>query len=118
MKDDSCELLCFDPGRGEALRRALPDSAEMHVASERAKALGDPTRLQVAAALLEAGEACVCDLAWITGRAQNLVSHHLRVLRTSGVAVSRRDGKLVLYSLAPAGKKLVKAVLGTKVPVS
>ena len=40
-------------------------------AAERAKALSDPTRLTLAAALGEGGELCVCDLAWISGRAHN-----------------------------------------------
>ena len=87
-------------------------------ASERARALSDPTRLTLAAALREAGESggvgelCVCDLAWISSRAQNLVSHHLRTLRSHGLVVSRRSGKLVMYSLAPAGRALLEAVLG------
>lgn len=84
--------------------------------SERARALADPTRLTLAAALREAGEVgeelCVCDLAWISSRAQNLVSHHLRTLRSHGLVDSRRSGKLVMYSLTPAGRALLGAVLG------
>lgn len=60
---------------------------------------------------MEGGELCVCDLSWIAERAQNLVSHHLRVLRDQGLAESRRDGKFVLYSLTPEGRALVRAVL-------
>ena len=69
----------------------------------------------LAAALLEGGELCVCDLAWISERAQNLVSHHLRVLRSNGLVTSRRDGKLVMYSLTEAGHLLLSAVLVEKV---
>jgi DNA-binding transcriptional ArsR family regulator len=68
----------------------------------------------LAAALLEGGELCVCDLAWISERAQNLVSHHLRVLRSNGLVTSRRDGKLVMYSLTEAGCSLLSAVLVEK----
>jgi DNA-binding transcriptional ArsR family regulator len=35
--------------------------------------------------LRDGGELCVCDLAWITERAENLVGHHLRVLREAGL---------------------------------
>jgi phosphohistidine phosphatase SixA len=49
-------------------------------AASRARALADPTRLSLAASLRDGGELCVCDLAWISGRPQNLVSHHLRAL--------------------------------------
>ena len=81
-------------------------------AAERARTLSDPTRLMLAAALREGGELCVCDLAWISGRAQNLVSHHLRTLRSIGMVRSRRDGKLVMYSLTSEGHSLLSAVLG------
>ncbi len=54
----------------------------------------------------------MCDLAWISGRVQNLVSHHLRLLRSHGLVRSRRDGKLVMYSLTNEGRSLLGAVLG------
>ena len=79
--------------------------------AERAKALGDPTRLTLAAALAETDELCVCDLSWVAERAENLVSHHLRALRSAGLVVSRRDGKMVMYSLTPEGRALL-SVLG------
>ena len=78
----------------------------------RAGGLADPTRLTLAAALLEAGELCVCDLSWISERATNLVSHHLRALRSQGLVRSRREGKLVIYALTADGGDLVRAVLG------
>ncbi len=53
----------------------------------------------------------MCDLSWIAGRSQNLVSHHLRHLRSHGLVRSRRDGKLVMYSLTEAGASLLSAVL-------
>jgi hypothetical protein len=59
--------------------------------------------------LAEGGELCVCDLAWISERAQNLVSHHLRVLRDAALARSRREGKMVMYSLTPEAMALVRA---------
>jgi DNA-binding transcriptional ArsR family regulator len=76
-----------------------------------AKALGDPTRLTIALALREGNELCVCDLGWITSRAENLVGHHLRVLREAGLAHSRRDGKVVFYALTETGHSLVDAHL-------
>jgi DNA-binding transcriptional ArsR family regulator len=81
MKEERCDLLCVDAPRAEAIRGALLDSVSAREAAERARALSDPTRLVLAVALREGGELCVCDLAWITRRAQNLVSHHLRCLR-------------------------------------
>ncbi len=114
MNDDRCALLCIDAPRAESIRGALPGSETVREAAERARALADPTRLMLAAALGEGGELCVCDLAWISGRTQNLVSHHLRLLRSNGLVTSRRDGKLVMYSLTGTGHALLEAVLGEK----
>jgi DNA-binding transcriptional ArsR family regulator len=76
-------------------------------AAVQAKALGDPTRLTIAVARWRGDELCVCDLGWIKMRAENLVGHHLRVLRETGLAESRRDGKIVFYSLTETGRTLV-----------
>ena len=86
-------------------------------AAAQAKALGDPTRLTIAAALRDASELCVCDLSWIVERAENLVSHHVRVLRTAGLVSSRRDGKMVMYALTEPGRALLDVVLA-QVPAS
>ena len=115
MTSDRCDLLCLDAPRAEAIRQKLLNQDAAQDAAERAKALSDPTRLMLAAALREGGELCVCDLAWISERAQNLVSHHLRVLRSHRLVRSRRDGKLVMYELTPAGLSLLPSVLGERV---
>src|ERR687886_214550 len=115
MTDDRCDLICIDAPRAEAIRERLLDGGTAQEAAERAKALSDPTRLTLAAALREGEELCVCDLSWIAGRSQNLVSHHLRVLRSEGLVRSRRYGKLVMYSLTDSGRDLLSSVLG-KIP--
>ena len=102
----------MDAPRAEEIREGLPGVEVVREAAERARALSDPTRLMLAAALREGEELCVCDLAWISGRAQNLVSHHLRSLRSHGMVTSRRDGKLVMYSLTSEGRTLLGVVLG------
>lgn len=110
MPDDRCELLCLDLPKAERLRgERLPVDAAAGLA-ERAKALGDPTRLTIAVALADGGELCVCDLAWVAERSENLVSHHLRVLRGAGVVGSRRQGKMVMYAVTEAGRALIDAV--------
>jgi DNA-binding transcriptional ArsR family regulator len=111
MTDDQCELLCLDLRVAERLRkkRLAPERADL--AAGRSRALSDPTRLMLAAALLEASELCVCDLAWIAERSQTLVSHHVRVLRTHGIVRSRREGKMVMYSLTDDGRQLLASAL-------
>jgi DNA-binding transcriptional ArsR family regulator len=112
VSQDRCELICIDAPRAEAIRERLLGEGAALDAAERAKALSDPTRLTLAEALREGEELCVCDLSWIAGRSQNLVSHHLRTLRSLGMVRSRRDGKLVMYSLTGEGRSLLSAVLG------
>ena len=111
MSDDRCDLLCLDLPLAEALRADLLGDSEARELASRAAALGDATRLRVAAVLAAGGELCVCDLAWITGRAENLVSHHVRVLRGAGLASSRRQGKMVLYQLTGLGATMLASVL-------
>ena len=113
---DRCDLLCLDLPKAERVRKALPDLAELEQWAAAAKAVSDPTRLAVAIALREGESACVCDLAWITGRDEKLVSHHARALKTAGLAVSERRGKMVMYELTAAGRRLLDAVVG-EVPV-
>ena len=118
MAEERCDLLCLDLARAEALRRSRLDPVAAAGAARRAGALADPTRLTLAAALAAGGELCVCDLAWIAQRAQNLVSHHLRTLKSGGFVRSRRDGKIVYYALTEEGARLVAAVLAESVGVA
>jgi DNA-binding transcriptional ArsR family regulator len=115
MSEERCDLLCVDAPRAEEIRGRMPGVGAAGWAAGRARMFSDPTRLLLAAALLEGGELCGCDLAWISSRAQNLVSHHLRLLRSHGLVGSRRDGKLVMYSLTDDGRALLEAVVGTRV---
>jgi len=115
MSQDRCDLICIDAPRVEAIREGLLDGVAVRDAAERAKALSDPTRLTLAEALREGEELCVCDLSWIVGRSQNLVSHHLGVLRSCGIVRSRKDGKMVMYSLTSVGRSLLGVVVGEPV---
>jgi DNA-binding transcriptional ArsR family regulator len=111
VADERCDLLCLDLPKAERLRAERLDAAAAQLLAERAKALSDPTRLTLAAALGATDELCVCDLAWVSERAENLVSHHLRALRAAGLVIGRRDGKMVMYSLTEAGRSLLQPVL-------
>src|SRR3954465_3747085 len=106
MAEDRRDLLCLDLERAEELRanRLEPEAARLM--ASRLRALADPTRLGIVDALDKGGELCVCDLAWITAKAQNLVSHHVRALKDGGLAESRRDGKIVFYALTESGSFL------------
>ena len=112
MADERCDLICIDALKAESIREKLLVEETAQEAADRARSLSDPTRLTLAGALREGEELCVCDLSWIAGRSQNLVSHHMRTLRSLGMVRSRRSGKMVMYSLTGEGLSLLGAVLG------
>lgn len=114
---DTCDLLCLDLPKAERVRSQLPTVEELELSAAGAKALGDPTRLAVALALQAGESACVCDLAWIVGRDERLVSHHARQLKTAGLAHSRREGKMVMYELTDRGVSLLAAVAAQGIAV-
>ncbi len=64
------------------------------------KALADETRLRILESLLT-DEKCVSDLVRELGCPQPHISHHLRILRESGVVEGLREGKQVCYRISP-----------------
>lgn len=63
-----------------------------------AKSMASPSRLELLEALAQ-GERSVEVLAKATGIAVANTSHHLQILRDSGVVQSRKEGLQVIYSL-------------------
>ncbi|MFQ5579442.1 MAG: ArsR/SmtB family transcription factor [Nitrospiria bacterium] len=68
--------------------------------ADKLKTLADSTRLAVLEILME-GPKHVTALNNVLRLDQSLLSHHLKVLRDAGLVEAIRDGKAVLYSLAP-----------------
>ena len=76
----------------------------------RFKALGDPGRLAVLAALQQ-GERSVSELVEATGRSQPNVSQQLAALSRAGFVAARRDGNHVFYAVSdPYVEKICAAV--------
>lgn len=106
---DTCEFLCLDLPKAEAVHAALPAPDELDAASRAFKALGDPTRLAIALALRDGQRARVCDLACIVGCDERLGSQHSRQMRAAGLTRSERDGKMVMYELPDPGRHSLRA---------
>jgi len=68
------------------------------VVAERFKALGEPARLQLLAAL-QHGERGVSELVELTGRSQPNVSQHLKEMARAGLVAPRREGARVIYRI-------------------
>ena len=64
-----------------------------------AKALADPTRLRLIAALWQ-HELCVCELCDALETTQSTLSTHLTLLRAAGIAKTRKHGKWIYYRLS------------------
>ena len=63
------------------------------------KVFGDETRVRIMISLAES-EKCVGDIAEATGVSQSAVSHQLKILKYSNLVSSRRDGRVITYTLA------------------
>lgn len=74
------------------------------------KALADPTRLRVVAALRR-HELCVCELCDALDATQSSLSTHLIVLRDAGAVKTRKEGRWIYYRLNPARAPLVDAIV-------
>jgi DNA-binding transcriptional ArsR family regulator len=72
--------------------------AEAAQLAELFRALSDPSRVQIVAALTS-GELNVGALAETVGISESAVSHHLRGLRQMRLVSARKTGRQVFYSL-------------------
>ena len=104
---DGCSTTRVDGPLVEATRLRLVNLGEATKIAEIFDLLSDRSRVRVLFALLEAGEMCVCDLAETVDMSPSALSHALRLLRTSGVVVNRRDGRMVRYRLADSHVRLL-----------
>lgn len=71
------------------------------------KIISEENRLKILC-LLREGEKCVCEIWQYLGLAQNLTSHHLKVLKDFELVSSRQEGLKVIYSI---NKKVIKKYL-------
>ena len=81
----------------QVLRELVPEDDLVDM-SDIFKILGDPSRLRIVAAL-RIRELCVGDLAGLMEISLSGVSHQLRFLKKSRIVKTRRDGKMIYYSL-------------------
>lgn len=99
-KEENPNLLPHHHGQDEdRIREYLPGEEEIAGVSEALKQLGDPSRLRIFWLLCHCEE-CVINLSSMVEMSSPAVSHHLRQLKTSGLIVSRREGKEVYYKAA------------------
>src|ERR1700761_1727967 len=87
-------------GGGQALAVTPPVSEQaVRELAQVFKLLSDETRLRILLYLAQNNELHVTDLCTRLGQSQPAVSHHLALLRVSGLIESRREGKHNFYSV-------------------
>ena len=74
----------------------IPTDEHFQESAELFRLLGDCSRAKVFWLLCHSEE-CVADIAELTGMTSPAISHHLRLLRKSGLIQSSRKGKEVYY---------------------
>ena len=81
------------------MRETLPPEQTLSDLAELFKIFGDATRIRILLVLFQS-EVCVYDLAKLLNMTQSAISHQLRLLKQARLVKSRREGKIVFYSLA------------------
>jgi DNA-binding transcriptional ArsR family regulator len=82
----------------EGVRGKLMSLALRSEMADFYKIMGDSTRISILHAL-SFSEMCVCDISALLQMHQSAISHQLKTLRQTRLVTSRRDGKVVYYSL-------------------
>jgi ArsR family transcriptional regulator, lead/cadmium/zinc/bismuth-responsive transcriptional repressor len=94
----ACDTFHVHPALVARLREALITTVDVAALAETFRVLGDTTRVRILDALSHL-ELCVCDLAALLGLTESAVSHQLRLLRGMRLVRSRREGRMVFYTL-------------------
>ncbi len=90
--------------RGECCALPIPvDSSRIDATVAVLKAMADPVRMGMLAALARAEQPiCVCDFTAVFALSQPTISHHIGKLRDAGLVDVSRIGIWAHYTLRPA----------------
>lgn len=86
-----------------AMHELLRDGAHFQNIADIFRQLGDPNRIRIFWLLCHCEE-CVVNIAAMVDMSSPAVSHHLRVLKDSGLLSSRREGREVYYRASDAAQ--------------
>lgn len=88
-----------EPSHTKVIRALLDNTDTFTSLADIFRQLGDASRIRIFWLLCHCEE-CVVNIAAMLNMSSPAVSHHLNKLRTSGLIVSRREGKEVYYKAA------------------
>ena len=81
------------------VRESFPKDELLFDLADFYKIFGDTTRVKILYAL-DKSELCVCDISLLLGMSVSAVSHQLKTLRDSNLVKTKREGKVIYYSLS------------------
>jgi len=96
------------------MQHVAPPSTDLPALAEYLKVLAEPKRLLIFHQIME-GVQCNCELGEALGMPPNLISHHMRVLRESGLVNAERDpfdARWVYYSINDTALAALNRALG------
>ncbi len=96
-------------------RKVASAPGGIYRAAQLLKMVSEPSRVAIVLMLSENGQTNVTAMCEELGQGQPATSHHLALLRHSGVLVPTRDGKHNFYSLTAQGEELaglIKKLIG------
>ena len=97
--DEICECEIIHEDIVKKVKATFPKDEMIFDLADFYKIFGDTTRVKILYAL-DKSELCVCDISALLGMSLSAVSHQLKILRDSNLVKTKRDGKIIYYSLA------------------
>lgn len=95
---DFCEITVIHEEIIKNVIKTMPNDDRLERLADFFKVFSDSTRVKILWALSK-NEMCVCDIAALLSMSSSSISHQLRVLKQGNFVKSRRDGKVVYYTL-------------------
>ena len=96
--ENKCDCTPQNKTLADSVAHKLPNSKTTNKLTDFFKIMGDSTRMKLLLSLSQ-NELCVSDLAYILNMTRSAISHQLSELKEAKLIKSRRDGKLIFYSL-------------------
>ena len=97
--EELCECEIIHEDIVKKVKSTFPKDEMIFDLADFYKIFGDTTRVKILYAL-DKNELCVCDISALLGMSLSAVSHQLRTLRESDLVRTKRQGKVIYYSLA------------------
>ena len=106
----------------ESIKKELNNIGKFQLVADIFKQLGDTTRIRLFWLLCHCEE-CVINISAMLDMSSPAVSHHLRLLRSSGLVSSRRDGKEVYYRASDTEQsqllhKMIERIIEVACPIN